>query len=61
MIDLVVDGLRGAPQIAISMKSKHSGRVVNGRLALFFKVEDGVLTEIDEYHDTRMVGMARAA
>lgn len=50
--DLIVSGDRGAAQIAVTITSRHTGRKVDSRLALFMKVRDGQLTEIHEYHDT---------
>ena len=57
--DMIVSGDRAAVQIAIEMTSKHTGKQRTAALALFVTVKDGQLSEIIEYHDTKMVATAR--
>ena len=59
--DLVVSGDRAAAQINILMISRHTGKSIESRLALFMQTRDGKLTRIDEYHDTIAAGSSRAA
>lgn len=58
--DLVTSGSRGAARIAVAATSNHTGRTLQSGLALFFTVEDGLITAIHEYHDTAAVATARA-
>lgn len=57
--DLIVNGNRGAAQIALTITSKHTGRSMDTRLALFLTVKDGQLSAIHEYHDTANAATAR--
>ena len=57
--DMIVQGDRAAVQIAIEMTSKHTGTPRSNGLALFLTVRDGQLSEIIEYHDTKLVATAR--
>lgn len=59
--DLFVSGNRGAAQIQLQMTSRHSGRTLQSRLALFMTVEGGKLTEIHEYQETANTSTARQA
>ncbi|WP_428514266.1 nuclear transport factor 2 family protein [Roseovarius sp.] len=52
MVDLIVSGERAAAQVAHGATHKGTGRQFDTRLALFFAVRDGQITEIVEYHDT---------
>lgn len=57
--DMIVQGDRAAVQIAIEMTSRHTGVKRANGLALFATVREGQITEIIEYHDTKMVATAR--
>ncbi len=60
LADLIMSENRGAAQIDIKMTSLHDPKhVYNGRLALFLTVEDGQVSELQEYHDTAAASTAR--
>ncbi|KRS13537.1 hypothetical protein XM53_06715 [Roseovarius atlanticus] len=52
IVDLIVSGERAAAQVAHHAMHKETGRQFDTKLALFFAVKDGQITEIAEYHDT---------
>jgi len=52
IVDLIVSGGRAAAQITHCATHRVTGRKFDARIALFFRVEDGRITEIVEYHDT---------
>ncbi len=52
IVDLIVSGERAAAQVAHHATHNETGRQFDTRLALFFVVTDGQITEIVEYHDT---------
>ncbi|MGK7654664.1 nuclear transport factor 2 family protein [Roseovarius sp. B08] len=52
IVDLIVSGDLAAAQVAHGATHKQTGRQFDTRLALFFAVRDGQITEIVEYHDT---------
>ncbi len=60
LADLIVAGNRGAAQIDVTASSRHMDHTVNSNLALFFSVENGLVTHLIEYHDTKAVSTARS-